>query len=188
VVGRSGDSASNDDVGVNEGLPCGLFQWRPDGDDIRNPIAQSGCRSSSFRHGTSHARQLHLFARQLYAADYDCRRHRRSTCALYERRAKRLRISEESSRRPAKKFCPIAIPETQPRCSVSPGGSRANLMSFSIPSAAEGTRCHSPNSAIRDCWGAQRGISMAQPKRLLFFTCSYRSMPKKASQRGVTVS
>jgi hypothetical protein len=37
---------------------------RPVGDDIGNPIAQSGCQYRDFRLGPSHARQLHLFARQ----------------------------------------------------------------------------------------------------------------------------
>ena len=54
----------------------GYFQWGPVGDDIGNPIAQSCCQYSNFRRGPSHARQLHLFARQPHATNYDCGRHR----------------------------------------------------------------------------------------------------------------
>jgi hypothetical protein len=53
-------------------------------------------------------------------------------------------------------------------------------MSFSIPFAVEGTRCHSLYFVIRACWGAQQKISMAPHKRLHFFTCN---PPTVASSR-----
>jgi hypothetical protein len=56
-------------------------------------------------------------------------------------------------------------------------------MSFSIPFAAEGTRCHNLYSVIPACWGAQQKISMAPHKRLHFFTCNPLTVPHRRDDR-----
>ena len=87
-------------------------------------------------------------------------------------RRKHSRAATEYVRRRARKCCPTATREIQHRCNASLGGRTASLTSFSIPFAAEGTRCHSQYSVIRACWGAQQKTSMAPHKRLHFFTCN----------------
>ena len=76
ILALIGKAQSEFKIESKESLSCGLFQWRPVGDDIGNPIARSCCQYSNFRRGSSHARQHHLFARQPHATNYDCGRHR----------------------------------------------------------------------------------------------------------------